>query len=146
MNNYHLTITTKTQGQLVVLTKYSEFGELVFVEIRELNARVGHVALAWIYGQIPHEESGIDELKKQPRVKVQLISTDLSFAAFWNLYDYKKGNRKRAENTWSKLDDATRIVALKKVKEYNFDMTKVSHGKVFPERWLAQERWENDYD
>jgi hypothetical protein len=32
-----------------------------------------------------------------------------------------------------------------KVREYNHHMQLVTHAKIYPERWLMQRRWENDY-
>lgn len=145
MTVYHLTITTKTQGKIIALLKYSDLGELVFVELRELTDRIGHDALTWLFAALPKTLDSLEDHRKRAGFKYQQIHEDLSFDTFWNLYDYKQGTKSRAEKIWKQLDDATRIIALKKVKEYNFHMTKVSHGKVFPERWLSGKRWENEY-
>jgi hypothetical protein len=140
--NYLLQLKTPRSGIITMMLKYNQHGELVSAELRDFDMGLNDTQREWLWGYIPKTT---EALAKQSRAKVTAIETELSFDDFWELYDYKVGNKKRAKESWDKLDDATRALVMAKVKEYNYYMAHVSHAKVFPERFLAQRRWENDF-
>lgn len=126
-----------------MMLKYNEYGELTYVELRDIIAMTEEQR-DWIWRFIPKTLLEIQGISNK-MVKVTEIQSDLSFAAFWELYDYKLGNKERAKQHWNKLDDATRQVVMQKVLEYNYYMAQQTHAKVFAERFLSQKRWENDF-
>jgi hypothetical protein len=140
--NYLLQLKTPNSGTINMMLKYSPAGELVSAELRDFDMQLSAHQRNWLWGFVP---KCLEELETQKRGKVTEIETALAFDDFWELYDYKVGNKKRAKESWDKLDDATRALVMAKVKEYNYYMAHVSHAKVFPERFLAQRRWENDF-
>lgn len=72
--------------------------------------------------------------------------TDLSFARFWAAYNNKVGNKKRAEKLWVALQENERIAVLEHLPKYNYYL-KTHQGlmKAYPETFLNQRRWENEY-
>jgi len=127
-----------------MMLKYNLEGELVYAELRDFQMSMTDKQRQWLWGFIP---KCLPELEraKGPSVKITEVETDLSFEAFWELYDHKVGNKKRAQSAWNKLNDNTRALVMVKVREYNYYMAHVTHAKVFPERFLAQKRYENDF-
>lgn len=141
--NYLLQIKTP-RHTISMLLKYSDQDELVHVELRDFNLKMTDEQRNWLWAFLPKTSIDLKAIKSQT-VKVTELETDLSFEAFWDLYDYKVGNKIRARKHWEQLDDATRAMAIQKVKEYNFYMAHKTHDKVFPERWLSQKRYENEF-
>lgn len=143
--HFIVTISTKTQGKITALLKYSHLGELVLVEIRDYTNRIGPDALQWVYDQLPKTCGSAGPKAMHPRVTIVEVDTDLSFEAFWEAFDYKVGTKSRAEKHWNNLDQATRALAMQKVKEYKFFIAHQNTNRIYPERWLSQKRYENDY-
>lgn len=130
-----------------MMLKYNEPGDLVFVELRDFDLQLTGPQREWLWAFIPKTIDELNDRKAKSKLLCTItpVDTDLSFAAFWDLYDYKLGNKIRAEKHWNALDDATRALAMKKVKEYNYWQAHQTSSKVFAERWLAQKRYENEY-
>lgn len=143
--NYLLQIKTPKTGTLALVIAYDGAGELVRVELRDYPPVMNEKQRNWLWGVIPKHATALDELGKIKSITITPIDSDLSFDAFWDAYDYKQGNKKRAKKHWDKMNNATRAIAMQKVKEYNFYIQHQSFGKVFAERWLGQERYENDF-
>lgn len=146
--NYLIKLKTQHNGTFHILVKFNEFGNLIYVELRNVKHAMRPNQRYWLWVDfIPKTTQELEDLgkNKQLSVKITPIQTDLSFNAFWELYSHKVGNKKRAEGHWKKLDDSTRAMVMQKVKEYNFYMQHVSHAKVFAERFLSEKRYENDF-
>lgn len=146
--NYLIRLKTKNNGNFDVLVKYNQFGDLIHVELRNVKHAMRPNQSFWVWvGFIPKTTQQLKELgnNKSLSVKITPIETDLSFDAFWELYNFKVGNKKRALGHWNKLDDTTRAMVMQKVKQYNYYMQTVSHAKVFAERFLSEKRYENDF-
>ncbi len=71
---------------------------------------------------------------------------DLSFAAFWENYNYKVGNKSRVLKKWNEMPNGDRILALGFIRRYKnwSDRKKIEH--CYPETYLNQRRWENHID
>jgi hypothetical protein len=83
---------------------------------------------------------------KAKSMKAVYIPAELTFTAFWEAYSYKVGNRKRAEKLWDKMTDGQRLKALTCIAEYDkYLARKKSMEKLYPETFLAQERYETDF-
>lgn len=74
------------------------------------------------------------------------VPADLSFAAFWNLYAYKVGNKARCEKLWKLLDSTDRIACLASLLRYKrYMLAHPNQELAYPETYLNQRRWENEY-
>ena len=140
MNKYILTSKNLT-GE--ILYGYNTEGELIYFEIK---AELDEARRKWIFAYFPVREEQIEKLKTFKTVQVANIPPDLSFNAFWGDYNYKIGNKKRCEKLWNELNDAERTLVLKSLPKYDFFLKmKNGQAKVYPETFLSQHRWENDY-
>lgn len=130
-----------------MMLKYNERGDLVLVELRDFDLQLTGPQREWLWAFIPKTTNELNDRKTKSKLLCTItpVETDLSFEAFWDLYDYKVGNKDRARKHWNALDDATKALAMKKVKEYKFYMAHQTHGIIFAERWLSQKRYENEY-
>lgn len=143
--NYLLQIKTPKSGTLSILVRYDTAGHLVSQELRDYPDVMNDQQLMWIWEIVPRRSEMISQWNAITGYKATKLESDLSFEAFWDLYDHKLGNKKRTREHWNKLDEATKALAMQKVKEYNFYMAHQTYDKVFAERWLAQKRYENEY-
>lgn len=94
--------------------------------------------------KIPLSDEHLPALKAKG-IRIDVVPPNLSFDHFWNSYGYKYGDKKRAEKLWSALTDADRIKALASIKAYNLWLSKTTIAKLYPETYLSQRRWENDF-
>lgn len=90
----------------------------------------------------------LEKLIKLYSFKVKEVS-DYSFDAFWNLYNYKKGNKDRAEKLWNELPKEERSECLDAVSIYNvsldYDEEKRRNEKQLPETYLNQKNYKDKF-
>ena len=82
---------------------------------------------------------------KQKGIRIDLVPDNLTFEHFWNSYGNKVGDKKRTQKLWDNLPDSDRVAALAKIKAYDIWLSKNTIAKVYPETYLSQRRWENDF-
>lgn len=140
MNKYSIEI--KHFAGFVILGYHEgRFCYLSFEHVTLSNAN-----MARFMQKFPLAESEIEEWKKlEPNFTVTRTAVDVSFDAFWKLYNYKIGKKSRAESLWNELSDNEKGVAMNAVKDYNRWLLTKSIEKAYAETWLGQRRWENVY-
>ncbi|MAX81731.1 MAG: hypothetical protein CL843_16335 [Crocinitomicaceae bacterium] len=120
--------------------KYNAEGFLIeFI----IEADLTEKQLLYFYKNMPKLIEDLMVFKKDVKGQVKEIEPDLSFDNFWNTYDYKYGNKRRAIKLWEKLSQANKIAALAWITKYENNLRKSGHGKMYPETYLNQMRWEN---
>lgn len=121
---------------------YAISGRLLLWHIRaELSTKAYNKLLE----NIPTDEKYIDYYIKKG-FAVKHLPPDLSFDAFWNAYEYKVGNRTKCKQLWNKLTDGERIAVLESIPKYNrWLKLKVTVDRIYPERYLSQKRYENEF-
>jgi hypothetical protein len=85
------------------------------------------------------------EWGNSPGVKLSEIPLDLSFSEFWSKYGYKVGDKKRCEKLWDKLDEAKKTKAIVTIQRYRRFCDTNNIPMVYPERYISQERYLNDF-
>lgn len=91
-------------------------------------------------------EANFLERAKRGRAVYDVIPNDLSFEKFWNTYNYKVGNKLRAEKLWDKMKETERVSVLKAIPKYNWYLNQKNIDKAYPETWLSQKRFlTNEY-
>lgn len=101
---------------------------------------------AKILDEIPVLESELPlYLKSFTDVKLQKQEADLSFSVFWNLYGYKVGKKDRCEKLWHNMNEQERSICLHKVKLYKQWQAQKSIDMAYPETFLSQRRWDNEF-
>lgn len=111
----------------------------------ELNAQLNQIQYDSTLSALPIKEQTLLLWTKSPGVKVVEVPLDLSFATFWTKYAYKVGDKKKAEKLWIKLNDADKTLALINIEKYNRFVFERGIDKVYPERYLSQERFKNEF-
>ena len=69
--------------------------------------------------------------------------SDISFEAFWNLYDYKKG-KEQAWAQWKKLSHDAHVKAITRIKAYRYDCKSHNRDMVYAERYLRHRRFDDE--
>lgn len=91
----------------------------------------------------------MDELHRRAKgkfVEVTEIEPDLSFDRFWNEYGYKVGKKQRSENLWKAMKKDEKVLCLKSISKYKFWVAQQPNGfSLYPETYLSQKRWENEF-
>lgn len=91
----------------------------------------------------PFEEKGLEYFKTNKEFEIELVEQDLSFDAFWNTFNNKVGNKKRANKLWVSLTDVDKAKALSYIKRYDNILKQSNVQKLYPETYLSQERYNN---
>ena len=133
---------------LVFLFKYDLIGNLkVFkIEEGELNAK----QMQWLFSpNFPANESIIKsvwmkEKGYRDKFEVEVSPANLSFDAFWNLYDYKV-KRHEAEKTFAKLKEADIIKCFVSVQGYNNYLQRKRVAKAHLSTFINQRYFEDDW-
>jgi hypothetical protein len=95
---------------------------------------------------IPLSEADFLNRATRSGVIFSTVPADLSFATFWQKYNYKVGDKARAEKLWNKLSESERVTALKSILHYNKFLQIKKLDKAYAETWLSQKRFlTNEY-
>lgn len=78
--------------------------------------------------------------------KVEVIPDSLTFQDFWDLFGNKVGKKVKAEQLWKLLPEAEKREAIIGIKRYkNWLIQNPNVQMLYPETFLSQKRWENEY-
>lgn len=126
------------------VAEYDESGMLskVLVEGGDMNAR------KWLFTHIPVEQEDLEVFRQffGKQVSVSEAPTDTSFKAFWDQYAYKVGKIEKVTQMWEALSEADRLACLKSIPKYNrWIAAKANMEKAYPQTFLSQRRWENEF-
>lgn len=142
MNSY---ILTSNRFEGTVRFDYSTKGLLVEWSLK--GATLLKIGLwKFLILNMPLKEADIPEFEKHG-FKAQLVPPDLSFAAFWELYNYKVSKNK-TEKLWKKLSDTDKALILEAVPKYKRWLKKKGAIEImYPSTYLNKEneRWLDQY-
>ena len=144
MNTYILT-HTRIDGEVEL--GYDSQGRLIRWYVK---ATLTDKLYNWLFGNIPATESNV-EAYKHKGFSVKHLPPDLSFKCFWEAYAYKVGNKSKCQQLWKKLTNGEltngeRIQVLESIPVYNrWLKRKGTIDQIYPERYLSQKRYENDF-
>lgn len=132
---------------LEMLFKYSLNGNLkVFEIIGELLEKQSN----WLFqpNRFPSTEEKIKywiKLKEfSDKFDVQVSPADLSFEAFWKLYDLKV-KKEASEKAYNKLNDSDKIKCFLALKQYNKHLADTKQAKAHLVTWINQKRYNDEY-
>lgn len=139
--------TGKTNG-LVFLFKYDLNGVLraFQVEAGEMNDK----QMFWLFSEhFPAKEHLIvNNWIKHPAYRkifdVVKSPPDLSFEAFWKLYD-KKVKKEHSQKAWNKLTEANKIKCFLQLPKYEEYLARTREAKAHLVTWLNQKRYDDEY-
>lgn len=134
-------VTHKKNGKTLLFT-YNLNGFLVAFKT-DLN--INDATVNYFNTTFPFKISQLDHFKTSEIFRVEELQQDLSFAAFWQTYGYKVGNKPRSEKLWNALPEVEQLKALSYIKKLdNFLLLNPSIQKLYPETYLAQKRFNNE--
>jgi len=105
-------------------------------------------SIGWFLNNLPvlEYETGFFKENFFKSVQITELPPDLSFVLFYNLYDYKIGKKERTIKLWQALSEADRVKVLTKIPAYKSYLAHHPNiQKMYPETFLNQRRWENDF-
>lgn len=142
MNKKIAITSSEFEGEMILA--YNQDGHVILYDNRcDLDKKQLHAFLKHFPLTLQMLE---DLLGKSRSLSYTFVEADLSFAAFWDTYDYKVGNKKRAQKEWEKLSEAKRAKCLESITSYNYFLkTKPNQDRLYPETFLSQERYDIDY-
>ena len=76
---------------------------------------------------------------------VNTIEDSPTFERFWNAYGYKVGNKSRVQKKWNQLPEGERVLAMAAIPRYKRFAQSKRIDLVYPETYIDQRRWENEY-
>jgi hypothetical protein len=130
------------QGELMF--KYDLNGDIIGFEIQAVLTKEQK---DWYFKNLPKTESDlvVEWPRKSKTIKVVEVPEDLSFEAFWTRYGYKVGDKKKATKLWNEMKPESRALALSKIERYKKFAENANIALVYPERYLSQRRFENEF-
>jgi hypothetical protein len=110
----------------------------------EVNCELNIQQHEWLWKWVPTVESDIQTFRHD-RIKVTRVAEDVSFDAFWNLFSYKVGKKERAERLWNALREDEKAAAMAAIPKYKGFLANYGTAQAYPETWIGQRRWENEF-
>lgn len=142
MRKYMLTKPT-ISGEMLVT--YNEEGDLIKWE---LNADLTPIQRHWFATHAPLNMSMLTEIVGFTEMTMTevTVTPDLTFAYFWDAFNNKVGDKRRAEKLWNKLSDGEKMAAISAIpRYYRYLSVNTYLSPTHPATWLHQRRWENVY-
>lgn len=115
------------------------------------DGSLSDVQRQFIWGSLLSKCRDEDYMKKYiamhtDKFKVQPLIIDTNFDTFWTMYANKVGKKERTQQLWKLLPDEDKHRALTGIKKYkNWLLQNPSVQMLYPETYISQKRWENEY-
>lgn len=124
-----------------MLFKYSLKGVLIE---SKLNFKPVVNFYELLHPPFPFSLEGIKLFKEDKSYRVQELKEVLNFKTFWNTFDYKYGNKQRAETLWKLLSEVQKAKAIAYIPTYKAMLINSNKDHLYPETYLKQKRFENE--
>lgn len=109
----------------------------------KLTGDISDKAHSWLFAHTPERVSHLEAYKKEG-FTIELVPPDLSFSRLWDEYDYKFGDKKRAEKLFNALSFGDKILVFASIVPYDkFRATKPGLEKQYLETYLNKRAFEN---
>ena len=133
------------EGKKTGIEMVFKFDSNAYLTAFEVFAEMTDTQRIWMYQNMPKTIADLRRLQtaNPSTIKITEMELDLSFDLFWNTYAHKVGNKTRAKKLWEKLPNKERVKAINWHREYCRQLTITTHGKMNPETYLYQARWNN---
>lgn len=101
----------------------------------------------WLHNNMPLKYSDFAAFKakiEKTKAKIVEVQKDLSFEAFWELYNYKKGKKDSCKRTWEGISQADKVLAMNYIKVYKKFLADRPHVEcMYPQSYLNRAEWNN---
>ena len=141
MTNYLLSSTAFT-GEIEL--RFNEKLALVFYDNR---ADMTAEQFNFLFSLFPFTEEELIKLTKRASALTLVKHYEKkTFKQFWDAYDYKVGNKGRAEKLWNALTDTEHALIMHHLKAYDtYLASRPRMEKLYAETYLNQRRWESEF-
>lgn len=111
----------------------------------EIIGELSTAQFKFLIANFPFTEQALINLTsgKNNQCKIKEVEPDLSFERFWDVYGYKKGKRKMAENSWSKKSKAEKVMIIEHIPKYKKQCGIDRVDMAYPSTYLNQEYYKN---
>ncbi|CAA0152234.1 hypothetical protein [Tenacibaculum maritimum] len=113
-----------------------------------VEGELTEVQRKWLFfhTRFPYTENAIKSWDKSYK-NFELIvgQPDLSFDAFWALYNRKVG-KLEAERAWKRLNKSDQLKAIKQIKAYDGMLRRKRIEKVHPATYLNKRRFDDEFN
>lgn len=122
-----------------------DYGDADRLKSIHFEGEFSSVQSQWVLSNTPMSVEGLamEGYFGSSKIKVRKVEDDLSFNNFWNKYNHKHGNKKRAAALWEALTDAEKALALSKITHYLQSLAYSNIEQAHASTWLYQRRFEN---
>jgi hypothetical protein len=104
----------------------------------------------WLHDNLPLKHDDFTAFKakiegnKNRKAKIVEVGKDLSFEAFWETFNYKKGRKESCKRTWDAMSQADKVLAMDYIKVYKrFLGARPNQDSVYPQTFLNTAEWNN---
>lgn len=125
------------EGELIF--GYNTDDMLIYFENKAL---LSNEHIKWLATHFPFNRNDLSIVFQKSKIKEL---TDISFEIFWNKYNNKVGNKQRTEKIWNHLSEGERLKIIETIPKYIAYLKQSKIAQAYPETFLNQRRWENEY-
>jgi len=110
-----------------------------------LPAGMTDVQHSWFFTNLPKHEAMVASFAAMGNFTSYAVQNH-SFEAFWDMYNYKVGKKDRVKKLWETLTEVEQDRAMMGIIKYKRYLAQNPHiAQCYPETYLSQKRWENEY-
>lgn len=125
-------------------------GNISSVDISEIASHINDVQRNWLWSSFfpkLNECKGDYAALKIDKVQIFDATVEPSFSEFWDAFDNKMGKKNRTQHLFKQLTIAQKAMAMAAIKPYKlFLLHNPNIAPLYPETYLSQERWLNEFD
>lgn len=136
-------ILTNKENDFECVFTYSENGLLKAFELRSEMSEKNHIA--FLQYDFSKQEALQKFASKNTNRKLELVPEDLSFERFLETYNHKVGKKERAQKLWEALTTKEKITCLNTIPRYKAWLAFRNIETLYPETFLSQKRFQNEY-
>lgn len=98
--------------------------------------KMNHAQLEYVRDKIPFIINDINNFGKDR--EIEFIDNGLTFNTFWDTYNYKLGNKKKAEQLFKQLSETDKAKAISYISKYDNTLKLTSISKAHATTYLNQ--------
>lgn len=112
----------------------------------EFSDGLTDVQYGWFLKNVPHNEAYVANFAQVGNFQVYAVHS-YTFEDFWEMYGYKVGKKERVKKLWENLTEIEQGKCMVSIPKYKRWLNKNEGiAQCYPETYLSQKRWENEYE
>lgn len=116
-----------------------------FLKTIDFPQGLTEVQYNWFLKNVPHHEAHVAVFARSGNFQVYAVGV-YTFEDFWEFYGYKVGKKERAKKLWESLTEVEQDRCMASIVMYKRYLAQNPNiAQCYPETYLSQKRWENEY-